>query len=88
MVDQISVLPQMDLQSVHLSKDRPYHRGTGITSKLKRIMCTILLFLGSSLPVNAESLQDGDKGRGGRWQEELGGEEGAKEAIAAREGMG
>ena len=51
-------------------------------------MCTILLFLGSRLPVKAESLQDGVEGRGGRWQEEFGGEGGGKEATAAREEMG
>ena len=60
-VDQVSGLPQVDLQRVHLGKDRD----TGVTSKLKRIMCAIFLFLGSCLPVKAESLQDGDEGRGG-----------------------
>ena len=83
-VDQISGLPEVDLQCVYLSKNRD----TRITSKLKRIMCTILLFLGRSFPVKAESLQAGDRGRGRRRQEEFGGDVGAKEATAAREDMG
>ena len=80
-VDQVSRLPQVDLQSVHLGNNRD----TGVTSKLKRIMCTIL---GRSFPVKAESLQAGDRGRGRRRQEEFGGDVGAKEATAAREDMG
>ena len=83
-VDQVSCLPQVDLQCVHLSNDRDI----GVTSKLKRIMCAIFLFLGSSLPVKAESSQDGDEGSGGRSQDELGGDGGGKEATAAREEMG
>ena len=83
-VDQISGLPQVDLQGVHLSNGKE----TGITSKLKRIMCAIFLFLGSSLPVKAESSQDGDERSGGRSQDELGGDGGGKEATAAREEMG
>ena len=84
MVDQVSRLPQVDLQSVHLSNNRE----TGVTSKLKRIKCTIFLFLGRSFPVKAESLQAGDRGRGRRRQEEFGGDVGSKEATAAREDMG
>ena len=83
-VDQISGLSQVDLQCVHLSNDRDI----GVTSKLKRIMCAIFLFLASSLPVKAESSQDGDEGRGGGSQDELGGDGGGKEATAAREEMG
>ena len=83
-VDQISGLPEVDLQCVYLSKNRD----TRITSKLKRIMCAIFLFLGSSLPVKAESSQDGDEGRGGGSQDELGEDGGGKEATAAREEMG
>ena len=83
-VDQVSRLPQVDLQSVHLGNNRD----TGVTSKLKRIMCTIFLFLGRSFPVKAESLQAGDRGRGRRRQKEFGGDVGAKEATAAREDMG
>ena len=83
-VDQVSRLPQVDLQSVHLGNNRD----TGVTSKLKRIMWTIFLFLGSSLPVKAGSSQDGAEGNGGIVQEEFGGEGGAREATAAREEMG
>ena len=83
-VDQISGLPEVDLQCVYLSKNRD----TRITSKLKRIMCTIFLFLGSSLPVKAGSSQDGAEGRGVTVQEEFGGEGGGREATAARDEMG
>ena len=51
-------------------------------------MWTSFLFSGSSLPVNAGSLHEGDADGGGGAHEEFGRAGGSKEATAAREEMG
>ena len=51
-------------------------------------MWTSFLFSGSSLPVNAGSLHEGDADGGGAAHEEFGRAGGSKEATATREEMG